>query len=303
MKPFTVASVWSLIPTNYTAKLIGDPHHRDKFESMAAKVGITLKDDDFSTMIVEETPFDANGGIYVSGSFANHSRVEYKDAMFRPLRDGDKFTRLCHGDGWAVLVKGLVHIVDDDKMDADIILGEDCIKFFANDDLVQDSRYDMIVSDVAADYIDESNRNVSTQIWAHYPSFWVEVIQRGIANQRIDELCLGTAPIERILDVLSFRQYDGTIRIDPVGEAVMNGLPITYEGNWGQHDNNWHKYLRQEIQSVIVGKMYGLGGKLVVCPEGVQVKEMVVDDDLPRWRYLNGLPRTSSKKVRTRLRL
>jgi len=301
VRPFTGGAFWALIPTNYTAKLIGEPLHREKFIRMAAEVDIELNDDDFSRMILKETPFDAKGGIYVSEWLASHIIVEQKDGAFQRLTDGDKFTRLVHNNGWAVLVKGLIHIMPDEMMDADIIIGEDCLKFFAKDELVQDNHYDLIVSDIADDYLNLGWLRASPMIMAYYPEFYVELVKRGIANAGLKELCQGIATVDDIVDVLSFIQFDGEKRIDPVGQMVEAGIPITYEGNWGHHDNNWWKYLRQRIQQVLSPQFFGISGKLVVAPDDLKVRswldERWMDDDddgcLPGWQAPMPLPRTA----------
>jgi len=301
VRPFTGGAFWALIPTNYTAKLIGEPKHREKFIRMAAEVDIELTDDDFSKMLIEETPFDAKGGIYVSEWLASHIIIEQKDGTFHQMSDGDKFTRLVHGDGWAVLVKGLIHIMPNDQMDADIIIGEDCLKFFAKDELVQDSRYDLIVSDIAADYLNLDWLRASPMIMAYYPEFYVELVKRGIANAGLKELCQGVATVDDIVDVLSFIQFDGEKRIDPVGQMVEAGIPITYEGNWGHHDNNWWKYLRQRIQQILNPRFFGVGGKLTVGPDNLMVRswldERWMDDGddgrLVGWQAPVPLPRTA----------
>jgi len=264
-KLFTGATFWALIPENITVKLIGDTKYREKFERMAATEGIKLTEDDFSTVITESEPFDAKGGIYVSKWLADHLFVMYKDSTFHRLSDGDKFTRLV--GRWCV--KGLVHIRED--LDADIVLGEDCIKFFANEEFARGNRNRFVVADIAADYLNVGMRKVSTQVAMHYPSYSAEMITNNIIRYNIAELVAGKAPVEAILKVLSFKDAKGNVKLDPAGEMVKAGIPILYQGIYGRADHNWWDYLRRWIQRCIDLRVKGIGGKLVVAPSDLLV--------------------------------
>jgi len=293
-KLFTGAAFWALIPENINIKLTDSPEYKEKLTEMAAKEGVTLTDDDFSTVITEEMPFDAKGGIYVSEWLADHIRVMYKDGTFHRLSDGDKCTRLV--GQWCV--KGLVHVRKD--LDADIVLGEDCIKFFANDDFAKDERHRFVIADIASDYLKVGIRKVSTQVSTHYPEYMKDMINREIERRNIKQLTEGIAPVDDILRVLSFPDATGNLRLDPAGEMVRAGIPLRYEGIYGRFDHNWWDYLRQEVQQCIDFRVFGIGGKLVVAPVGLKVAEWVderwIDNDDERpvgWSKGIPLPSTA----------
>jgi len=112
------------------------------------------------------------------------------------IRDfnGDKFTRLVG----RFCVKGLVHVVDDPEMDADIILGEDCIKFVANDTFYHQPQHRFVVSDVAADYDTVGMRKLSAQVHSYFPHYTLPKIATEIERLNITEVVQGTAPVDQI---------------------------------------------------------------------------------------------------------
>jgi hypothetical protein len=115
VKLFTSPVVFALIPNEYSVKVIGADWVKSKITQMAQGAGVELTDDDFSNWKTETSPFDESGGIYVRRSFANAIWVMDSEGQCSQLSDGDKFTRLVG----RFCAKGLVHVVDDDNMDAD----------------------------------------------------------------------------------------------------------------------------------------------------------------------------------------